>query len=102
MTEPFTPALRDAILRALYAPLDPTCSAVPVPDIFGWTDRINTPATVTDDNWTWRLPWPVDRLHEEEEAIPGPRHSGRWRKQAGEHRSSECGVRDAESPRSRG
>jgi 4-alpha-glucanotransferase len=37
--------------------------------VFGWPDRINTPATVTDDNWTWRLPWPVDRLNEEPEAM---------------------------------
>jgi 4-alpha-glucanotransferase len=58
---PFTPALRDAILRALY-----TSAAdlllIPIQDVFGWTDRINTPATVTSDNWTWRLPWPVDAL----------------------------------------
>jgi len=31
-------------------------------DLFGLRDRINTPATVTDRNWTWRLPWPVDVL----------------------------------------
>ena len=31
-------------------------------DLFGWRDRINVPGTVGDDNWTWRLPWPVDRL----------------------------------------
>ena len=31
-----------------------------VPDVFGWQDRINEPATVTDDNWTFRLPWPSD------------------------------------------
>jgi 4-alpha-glucanotransferase len=31
-------------------------------DLFGWRDRINTPATVTADNWTWRLRWPVDEM----------------------------------------
>ena len=36
--------------------------------LFGWRDRINTPATVGADNWTWRLPWPVDRLDDEPEA----------------------------------
>jgi 4-alpha-glucanotransferase len=33
---------------------------LPVQDVFGWSDRINTPSTVGDANWTWRLPWPVD------------------------------------------
>ena len=35
---------------------------LPLPDVFGWTDRINVPATVGDHNWTWRLPWPVEDL----------------------------------------
>ena len=35
---------------------------IPVQDIFGWRDRINTPAQVGDDNWTWRMPWRVDDL----------------------------------------
>ncbi|MBA3270540.1 MAG: 4-alpha-glucanotransferase [Acidobacteria bacterium] len=53
----------DAMLRAL---LDSRSRLViiPVQDVFGWPDRINTPAQVSDDNWTWRLPWPVDRLEE--------------------------------------
>ena len=33
---------------------------IPLQDVFGWTDRINTPAVVDEVNWTWRLPWPVD------------------------------------------
>lgn len=33
---------------------------IPMQDVFGWRDRINTPATVGDHNWTWRLPWPID------------------------------------------
>ena len=40
----------------------------PIQDVFGWRDRINEPATVNDDNWTYRLPWAVDRLDEEPEA----------------------------------
>lgn len=35
---------------------------LPVQDLFGWRDRINTPATVSDANWRWALPWPVDRM----------------------------------------
>ena len=41
---------------------------LPVQDVFGWRDRINEPATVTDDNWTFRLPWPCDRLDDVPEA----------------------------------
>ena len=41
---------------------------LPMQDVFGWRDRINTPGTVSDDNWTWRLPWPVDRLDDVPEA----------------------------------
>ncbi len=36
----------------------------PVQDVFGWRDRINEPATVNDHNWTYRLPWPANRLND--------------------------------------
>jgi 4-alpha-glucanotransferase len=58
---PFDDRLRDALLHVL-------CSGgsnlvvFPVQDIFGWRDRINTPAVVDEINWTWRMPWPVDDL----------------------------------------
>jgi 4-alpha-glucanotransferase len=35
---------------------------IPIQDIFGWRDRINTPAVVDDVNWRWRMPWAVDTL----------------------------------------
>ena len=35
---------------------------LPLQDIFGWRDRINVPGTVGTDNWSWRLPFPVDDL----------------------------------------
>ena len=35
---------------------------LPIQDIFGWRDRINIPAVVNDQNWTWRLPGPVEDL----------------------------------------
>ena len=63
-SEAWTESLRDAFLALAYhAGSDHLF--FPVQDLFGWPDRINTPATVTDANWTWRLPWPVDRLREE-------------------------------------
>lgn len=64
---PFGPALRDAMLSALYASGSDLLT-LPVQDIFGWTDRINVPGLVDDGNWTWRLPWPVDGLDEIPEA----------------------------------
>jgi len=42
---------------------------LPVQDVFGWQARINQPATVSDSNWTWKLPWPSDRLLSEPEAL---------------------------------
>ena len=61
--EPF-----DAILETLFAS-GANLLILPVQDIFGWRDRINQPATVGDSNWTWRLPWPVDRMAEEPQAM---------------------------------
>jgi 4-alpha-glucanotransferase len=62
----FGPKVRDALLAALFD-AGSDLLIVPVQDIFGWRDRINTPAVVDDDNWTWRLPWPVEALTSEPE-----------------------------------
>jgi 4-alpha-glucanotransferase len=64
---PFTEAIRDAILRLLYAATSDIV-LLPIQDVFGWTDRINTPALISDENWTWRLPWLADDLPEERPA----------------------------------
>jgi 4-alpha-glucanotransferase len=53
--------LRDAILETAYGAGSDDVF-MPVQDVFGWSDRINTPATVGSGNWTWRLPWAVDAL----------------------------------------
>lgn len=63
---PFDPAVRDALLTLLYRS-GSSLLVLPMQDLFGWRDRVNTPATVGDENWTWRLPWPVDRLLDEPE-----------------------------------
>ena len=79
---PFSAALRDAVLEALYrSPAE--LLLIPLPDIFGWPDRINTPATVNDDNWTWRLPWPVDRLETQPEAQERARTLRAWAEASG-------------------
>ena len=66
-TAPFTRAVGDAILETLVASGSDVL-LLPVQDIFGWPDRVNVPGTTTDDNWTWRMPWPVDRLDAQPEA----------------------------------
>lgn len=64
----FPDRLRDALLEAIYAS-GADLVIMPIQDVFGWRDRINQPATVNHGNWTWRLPWPSDRLNEEPAAI---------------------------------
>jgi 4-alpha-glucanotransferase len=56
-----TVAIREALLETLFAS-GANLLVVPMQDLFGWRDRINQPATVGPSNWTWRLPWPSDRL----------------------------------------
>jgi 4-alpha-glucanotransferase len=66
--QPYSPAVRDALLRTLFHS-GSNLVILPIQDIFGWRDRINTPAVVDNQNWTWRLPWPVDALFTEPDAI---------------------------------
>ena len=42
---------------------------LPIQDVFGWRDRINTPALISHENWCWRLPWPVEDLLKEPPAL---------------------------------
>ncbi len=66
-TDPFLAETRDAILELLFAS-GSDLVLLPIQDIFGWRDRINTPALVSEKNWTWRLPWPVDDMMEDAQA----------------------------------
>jgi len=63
-----TDAMREALLDVLFAS-GADLLILPVQDLFGWRDRINQPATVGPANWTWRLPWPSDRLTTEPVAM---------------------------------
>jgi 4-alpha-glucanotransferase len=62
------PATRDVLLELLVASTSDLL-ILPVQDVFGWRDRINVPGTVAEENWTWRLPWPVEDLLTEPEAV---------------------------------
>ena len=64
---PFDPRVRDVLLEMLFAS-GSDLLLLPIQDVFGWRDRINEPGTVKPENWTYRLPWPCDRLPEVAEA----------------------------------
>jgi len=61
------PGVRDRFLEAMFASAS-NILLLPVQDVFGWRERINEPATVSDENWSFRLPWPVDTMASEPEA----------------------------------
>jgi 4-alpha-glucanotransferase len=58
---PFNAIVRDTLIEALFASGSAVTLNV-IQDVFGWRDRINEPSTVNDRNWTFRLPWPCDRM----------------------------------------
>ncbi len=56
---------------------------MPIQDVFGWKDRINTPAVVDEMNWTWRLPWPVDTWLDRGDTIAHADQLKAWTRSAG-------------------
>ena len=79
---PFVPTVRDAVVRAL---LEGASRYVmfPLQDVFGWDARINTPATVSDSNWTWRVPVRVDRWRESAEWVERAASLIHWTRETG-------------------
>jgi 4-alpha-glucanotransferase len=71
------PAVRDALLETMFASGSDLLT-LPFQDVFGWTDRINVPALIDDSNWTWRLPWAVDTLDAQPEAVERQEALRRW------------------------
>jgi 4-alpha-glucanotransferase len=74
--------LRETLLEVLYASTADLL-ILPVQDVFGWRDRINTPATVGDGNWTWRLPWPSDRFSTEPQMMHVAKQLRMWSERHG-------------------
>lgn len=72
-----TPRVRDLLLELMYAS-GSDLLVLPMQDVFGWRDRINTPATFSEANWTWRMPRPVDRLADWPEAGERASAMARW------------------------
>jgi 4-alpha-glucanotransferase len=69
--------LHEALLESLYA-AGSNLLILPIQDVFGWRYRINQPATISAENWTWRLPWSSDRLHSEPVAIQVRQQLAEW------------------------
>jgi len=61
---PWSVELHLALLRRLYES-GSVLTILPIQDLFGWTERINTPATVDESNWTYRLPVPTHGLDDD-------------------------------------
>jgi 4-alpha-glucanotransferase len=76
-SDTLTHATREALLDVLFAS-GSDLLILPIQDVFGWRERINQPATVNADNWTWRLPWPSDRLPFEPDAIAVANQLREW------------------------
>ena len=73
---------RSAIVQSLLS-AGSYLTLIPLQDVFGWTDRINTPAVVDGVNWTWRVKWPVDRWLNPEEAMERADQLKAWTRAAG-------------------
>ncbi len=81
-TASLVPAVRDVLVRGLLASAS-RYVMFPLQDVFGWDVRINTPATVNDENWTWRVPVPVDRWTESVEWTERAQALRAWSRAAG-------------------
>jgi 4-alpha-glucanotransferase len=83
----FDAAVRDHILERIYN-AGSNLVLLPIQDAFGWRDRINLPATISDGNWTYVLPWPSDTAAAQPDAIECANRLARWSYQAGRWRQS--------------
>ena len=62
----FTPKVHDALLDALYG-AGSDLVLLPIQDIFGTRDRVNTPGMVGSENWSYRFPAPIEELRKSPE-----------------------------------
>ena len=79
---PYVPEIRDAVLRTLLASAS-RYVMIPLQDVFGWDTRVNTPATVSDANWTWRVPVLMDAWRESPEWVERAGAVAAWSASAG-------------------
>lgn len=73
---------RAAVLQSLLSS-GSRLTLLPLQDVFGWTERINTPAVVDAINWTWRLPWAVDTWLDDPHTVEPANRLREWTRAAG-------------------
>ena len=73
----FDATVRDGILARVYK-AGSNLVLLPIQDVFGWSDRINQPATVSEANWTYVLPWPLDQMAEQPAARERAERLAEW------------------------
>ncbi len=78
----YTSEVRDVLLEVMFN-AGSNLILLPVQDVFGWRERINLPATISNSNWTYVLPWPVDRMLMEPEAVACARRLAEWSDRSG-------------------
>jgi 4-alpha-glucanotransferase len=79
---PYDSTVRDVLLEMIYASGSDLVLNV-VQDVFGWRDRINDPAVISNSNWSFRLPWFTDRLDHIPEARERQARLRHWSEQYG-------------------
>ena len=65
----FDDSVRDALLELLYGS-GSDLLLLPFQDLFGHRERVNVPGTVNDQNWTYRMPTTLSRLHRRPRLAP--------------------------------
>ena len=75
-------AVRDRVLGRIYN-AGSNLVLLPIQDAFGWRDRINLPATISDANWTYVLPWPSDTALMQPDAVECAERLVAWSYQTG-------------------
>jgi 4-alpha-glucanotransferase len=59
VTKPLDESGLDTIIAALYS--TPSRLVVPpIQDLFGWSDQINYPGTISEKNWAYRMPFALE------------------------------------------
>lgn len=78
----FDGEVRDRLIEKMYN-AGSNLVLLPIQDVFGWRDRINLPATISDANWTFVLPWPSDTMLAQPDAVERATRLAGWSYQTG-------------------
>jgi len=76
------PRVHRALLERLYDAAS-VLTILPIQDLFGWHDRINTPATIGEANWTYRLPATAEGLSRDPDIAARMHEIREWTERTG-------------------